>query len=223
MTRFFQFPPLSPLPPMALSQLAQSIATPQPPSDIPQLNAPPRSFDRLLDAILNSESLTRLEWAYCLYAKAEWQRQHPRKCLSASAAIWKLARRHPGLKHRLFWHLASDLGGTGAIVLPAYFAETFSIFMLQGDRDCLAVTILKLLTLDEEQAAYELAKLSLQYLLTPRELLGRAQLPPNLAIARLAFTQVSRLLPSAQPNAQQVEWVLRCLDCAVASDRDEAI
>ncbi|MGB3267218.1 MAG: hypothetical protein WBA89_25095 [Microcoleus sp.] len=53
-----------------------------------------------------SDSITPLEWTYCLWAKAEWDTKNPDRAPEISQAIWLVAQNNVRLKQQLLWRLA---------------------------------------------------------------------------------------------------------------------
>lgn len=77
-------------------------------------------------------------------------------------------------------------------------------------KDRLPIQIIK--ALNQEQSAYNLAKLSWQYLRTPPDFLEYAGLPRWLKEGKTAFEFVAEMFAKKQVSGNpEVEWLLRCL------------
>ncbi|BAU63822.1 hypothetical protein STA3757_11910 [Stanieria sp. NIES-3757] len=188
---------------------------PQPlqiPSCVPQsLITPPRKIDEIISDIQNSQidRITLLEWVYCLYLKQKWDLQNPEQAENTSEAIWKVANHNAWLKHRLFWDLVIHYNQDNQ-TLASSLINSFSIFIAQTNSEKVSVQIINILS--KPFPASELAKLSWQNLLTPRQLLTNYQLPHKINAVKEAFDYVAIQFTKAKNlNSQQVKWLLNCL------------
>ncbi|MBD0264223.1 MAG: hypothetical protein ICV78_16285, partial [Tolypothrix sp. Co-bin9] len=47
--------------------------------------------------------VSQLEWVYCIYAKAQWDRENPNRRDETSHVIWKVAINNSWLQDELLW------------------------------------------------------------------------------------------------------------------------
>ncbi|MCY7383001.1 MAG: EH signature domain-containing protein [Microcoleus sp. CAN_BIN18] len=165
-----------------------------------------------------SDSITPLEWTYCLWAKAEWDIKNPDRTREISEAIWLLAQHNSRLKQQLLWRLAlhhshqlENAASSNSPVLDRSLVECFAEFANTATGiDALPVQIIKIFTRNLPE--YELAKLSWQYLKTPVELLKKAQLPATIPVVDRAGSHLAGIFAKNQiSDLSGVEWLLRCL------------
>jgi hypothetical protein len=182
------------------------------PACIPQsFITPLRKIDEIISDIQNSQidRITLLEWVYCLYLKQEWDLQNPEQAENTSEAIWKVANHNAWLKHRLFWDLVLHYNEDNQ-TLASSLINSFSIFIAQTNSEKVSVQIINILS--QPFPASELAKLSWQNLLTPRQLLNNYHLPHKINAVKQAFDYVAIQFTKAKnPSKQQIEWLLLCL------------
>lgn len=187
--------------------------------------AKPRLLDEIIADIQNGEAgnLTQIEWVYCLYNKPVWDAQHPDASSATSEAIWEAAVSNASLRRRLLWRLAlyhilkSNVNNletekSTAPPLAPSLIESFSIFAprAKGD-DTLAVQLIRVFA-GSQQPASDIAKISWQYTITPKELVRRAGLPARVSAVEAAYERVASLFPAkSTPNKKEAEWLLRCL------------
>ncbi|MGL5065969.1 MAG: EH signature domain-containing protein [Microcoleus sp.] len=178
---------------------------------------------RSLEAIIadiegdRADNIDRLEWAYCLRLKIEWDIKNPDRAAVTSQAIWQIARNNSLLKQQLLWRVAldriykSENPASSNCALPPALAECFEEFANTAtSSDALPVQIIKILP--QERSDYELAKLSWQYLKTPAELLTKALLPARVSIADRALQHAAGIFAKNQvADKSGVEWLLKCL------------
>ena len=173
-----------------------------------------------------SDSITPLEWTYCLWAKAEWDIKNPVKrsypvgnrTREISEAIWLSAQHNLRLKQQLLWRLAlhhshqlENTASSNSPILDRSLVECFAEFANTATGiDALPVQIIKILTRNLPE--YELAKLSWQYLKTPVELLKKAQLPATIPVVDRAGAHLAGIFAKNQiSDLSGVEWLIRCL------------
>jgi EH_Signature domain len=165
-----------------------------------------------------ADNITPLEWTYCLWAKAEWDNKNPDRSREVSQAIWLLAQHNARLKQQLLWRLALHYShqlensvSSNAPALDRALVECFADFANTATgTDALPVQIIKILTRDLPD--YELAKLSWQYLKTPVELLGKAQLPASIPVVDRAGPHLAGIFAKNQVcDLSGIEWLIRCL------------
>ncbi|MBE9187003.1 hypothetical protein IQ270_20675 [Microcoleus sp. LEGE 07076] len=165
-----------------------------------------------------ADSITPLEWTYCLWAKPEWDIKNPERAPEISQAIWLVAHNNTRLKQQLLWRLAlhhshqlENPVSSNAPALDPGLVECFADFANTATAaDALPLQIIKILTRDLPD--YELAKLSWQYLKTPVELLIKAQLPASIPVVDRAGPHLAGIFAKNQvSDLSGVEWLLRCL------------
>lgn len=183
-----------------------------PPTGVPNLPKVSRSnINEIIQDIENgqTETITILEWLYCLQNKEKWDIEHPNRIRPTSEAIWKAAEHYSWLKQRLFWNLALDLSGRKA--LACSLAKSYSIFSPQDWLDRGKLAIIKALQAREPKV--QLMQLCWKYLLTPSELLAKYQLPTKIPIVQqslcLVITQFAQI---DAPSRKPVQWLLKCLN-----------
>lgn len=219
----FVFSPLTlPEPPQFqpnnLAELAKKLGSPGSFPDLKNLENSgiprSRSMEELLADIQHGEAhpVSRLEWVYCIQTKALWDKEHPHRRMATSEAIWEVAAHNSWLSRLLLWRLALYHSGQVEEVLAPTLAECFPIFVSRTkDTKSLPARIVQALT--QEQPGYGVARIACEHLLTPKELLERAELPHWIPVVGMALDcvpfQLSTLKP---PNQQHVDWLLRCLD-----------
>lgn len=235
----FQFRPLE-LPPIPqpkaqeLINLANGrggsgpIAPPELPPGVPKYQATmPRSLDDILADIENGtgEKVTILEWVYLFYAKEDWDRQQGSdRAKSSSQAIWQFAiseYKHK-IKSRLFWRLALfyDSKCQDIKVLPPSLADAFPEFVSPLKKsDSLTVDILSALAeYTKSHNTFNLCKtitrICFQELLTPKKLLKKANLPPDVYPLDVGAFQAMIKEFNAQnnPNRKQASLLINCLE-----------
>ncbi|NJL66402.1 MAG: hypothetical protein HC894_05485 [Microcoleus sp. SM1_3_4] len=181
-----------------------------------------RSLRKLEEIIADIEgdradNIDRLEWAYCLQAKTEWDIKNPDKASETSQAIWQIARDNSPLKQQLLWRVAIDRihkaenPASNNHALPPALAECFDEFASNATAtDALPIQIINVFP--QERSDWELAKLSWQYLKTPAELLKKALLPARISIVDRALKHVTEIFVKNQvADKSGVEWLLKCL------------
>ena len=165
-----------------------------------------------------ADSITPLEWTYCLWAKGEWDIKNPDRTKEISQAIWQIAQSNSRLKQQLLWRLAlhhsrqlENAVSSNFPELDRALVECFAEFAsTAAGTDALPIQIIKILTRDLPD--YELAKLSWQYLKTPAELLEKALLPVHIPIVNRAGPHLAGIFAKNQvSDLSGVEWLLRCL------------
>lgn len=169
-----------------------------------------RNINEIITAIQNEESLTQLEWVYCLYKKDSWDCEHPELAASTALKIWEIAFKTPELRKQLLWKLLLVHSGTGQ--LPQSLLKTFRESQLYAE-DSLTLKVLR--AIDEgESIGTRIAKLSVSAMLMPEELLARAELPTKSHATQLALHEVAKVFTSsiASPSAAQIDWLLACLN-----------
>ncbi len=61
---------------------------------------------------LQEDQIKQVEWAYCLYSKAQWDQDNPSRSNDTSESIWRIALSYPWLKKTLLWLLFLEYTNT---------------------------------------------------------------------------------------------------------------
>jgi len=177
-----------PLKPTALTKLANEVRINHkfPPLELPPEVTPYHNIPRSLEEIFidleqgQSDNITLLEWVYCIDQKQDWDAQNSREQqLNTSRLVWKSALENYPVKQRLCWRLAYYYDGNKK-GLARSLVETFPTLADVVGSDDLKVEVL--MALKQRNAATAIAQLAKREVVTLRELLMMAQLPPNLHI-----------------------------------------
>ncbi|XWK90405.1 MAG: EH signature domain-containing protein [Phormidium sp.] len=172
----------------------------------------PRTIGEIISDIQNNQTdrISLLEWAYCLYNKAEWDEENPQQSQETSQKIWQEATHNSWLKQMLFWLVALYYGERNSRKIAPSLADCFpkfkSRFVISYP---LAVQILTVLS---NQSFDKLAKLCWQHFLTPKQLLNRAQLPPNITGNNTALDEIVKLFTIENPHIQQQNLLIKCFE-----------
>jgi hypothetical protein len=176
-----------------------------------------RTVDEILEVIQqgHSESISPLEWIYCLHTKANWDKDHPEDSCQTAKSIWKVATENSSLAYLLhsllLYRLALYHSGFKN-ALPESLAECFSDFA-QELRSTIPSKISIFEALSSTTPNQALAKLSWQKLILPQQLLIQENLPSWILLAKEALDGIVHLfITSKNPSNQQVELLLKCLD-----------
>ncbi len=185
-------------------------------SQLPDTKISMPTVDKVLEAIQQDQAaqVSKLEWVYCIYAKAEWDRQNIDRSWNTSEAIWRVAISHSWLQHHLLWCIALYYSGQQEQVLAKSLAESFESFA-NSDlvKQLLPVKVIQ--ALRSKQAGKELAKIACNQNLNRTELLKK--IDGYLPIYIPVFTKFTEYITSCfvtiiSPSQQQVNWLLGCLD-----------
>ncbi|MBH8571787.1 hypothetical protein I8752_01830 [Nostocaceae cyanobacterium CENA369] len=206
----FSIPSLPETPQCSPNQLIQLA------SNLPNATISIPSVDKVLEAIEQSkvDLVSKLDWVYCIHAKAQWDRQNIDQAKTTSAAIWKIAISNLWLQHQLLWRLALYYSGQQEQVLAGSLVESFDVFANSHlVSRLLPVRIIQ--ALRSTQAGRELAKIACEQCITKTELLDTIR--ENLPVWIPLFSQLLEYIAPyfttiISPNQQQVNWLLRCLD-----------
>ncbi|MBD2298622.1 EH signature domain-containing protein [Nostoc sp. FACHB-190] len=166
-----------------------------------------RSLDEIIDSIQlgNTNQITRLEWVYCLYNKAQWDLENPEISRETSALIWQAALTNLWLQKTLLWLVVINSSESQQIISKS-LVETFSIFVSQAKQDnSQIIQIIQAITKGNYQ---QLALLAGKHNLTPQELLNNANLPSTIPTVHQALNHVVRIFV----KNKQSEWLLRCFE-----------
>ena len=205
----FQFSPLI-LPehpqfqPNNLMELARNLGSSGSFTSLEKLKNFPISLSRNIDQILTAiedgqaNSVSQFEWVYLIQSKAQWDTEHPNSSIATSKAIWEVATYNSWLSRLLLWRLVLDHSTQGESLAPT-LAECFPTFVsLTKNPKPLPIQIVELVILGQSGA--EVARIAREYLLTPKELLKRAELPVWIPIVEKALDYVARQQPISHVN-----------------------
>ncbi len=231
-----QLTPPASLPPSELLQLGShsgggSLTPPELPPGVDRVSTTtPRSIDDIFAAIENGQSVevTPLEWVYCFYGKAKWDKQNPSRSQSTAKAIWTVAISDQVLQSQLFWRLAVyfDKLRQDTEVLAPSLADSFPNFANQlTHRDSSNALVIKILqALTSQQPHEAIAKLSFQHLQRPNILLKNAGIPGNLGVAGAALdVAVPEFARLSGPTENQAQWLLDCFNHMSAEKQLQAV
>ena len=176
-----------------------------------------RSVDEILEALeqSRSESISPLEWIYCLHEKDDWDREHQEKVRRSSINIWKAAIENPKMAYLLhsllLYRLALYYSGNKKS-LPKSLVENFSeFFQILGTKIPLKFNILQ--ALSSENPDRELAEISWKNLVLPKQLLTQENLPSWIASAQKGLENITGLfISSNNPSKERVEFLIKCLE-----------
>jgi hypothetical protein len=181
-----------------------------------------RSIDEILVDIENdrSDSVSALEWVYLIHTKEEWDREHLSQSVSTSKAIWQVAMSDSWLRQILCWQLALHYGDYQQVLAPS-LVECLAEFIphIQKIKPLFGSIIQ---AISGSQPASKLAKIAHAHLLTPQQLLEKAQLPSETAITIDALDYVAAVF-CTNPTIEQVEWLLKCLDKMIVEQQLKAV
>lgn len=166
-----------------------------------------RSLDEIIDSIQlgNTNQITRLEWIYCIYNKAQWDLEHSEISRKTSESIWQAALNNLWLQQNLLWLLVLNSSDSKEIVSES-LVETFSVFVSQArENNNQIIQIIQAVT---NENYHQLALLAGQHNVTPQELLNNANLPSTIPAVALALNHVVKIFV----RNYQPEWLLRCFE-----------
>ncbi|WP_414512873.1 EH signature domain-containing protein [Nostoc sp. PCC 9305] len=204
----FSIPSLPETPKCSPNQLIQLA------SNLPDVTISIPSVDIVLIAIEQgkADQLSKLDWIYCIYAKAQWDQQNIDRASKTSAAIWKVAISNSWLQHQLLWRLALYHGDRQEQVLAKSLAESFDIFA-NSVSHLLPFQIIR--AFRSTQAGIELAKLACEQRINRTELLNtiKEDLPIWIPLFNKFIEDIMPYFTTIRsPSQQQVRWLLSCLD-----------
>ena len=229
----FQFSPLIlPEPPQFqpnnLTELARNLGSSGSFTSLEKLKNFPiersRNIDQILAAIEHGQAnqVSQLEWVYLIQFKAQWDTEHPDQSIATSKAIWEVATYNSWLSRLLLWRLVLYHSTQVEKALAPTLAESFPIFVSRTKNSKpLPIQIGELVI--QWQPGDHLARIACEHLLTPKDLLKRAELPQWIPAVRKALDYIPRQFANLHPpNTQQVDWLLRCLDQMTIQQRISA-
>jgi EH_Signature domain len=221
----FNFPERIQHPPSQLLELAEKLGS----DDFTELSKlmyiepfQARSIDEILIDILSerSDSVSALEWVYLIHTKEEWDRENLTKAVPTSKAIWQVAVSDVWLRQILCWQLALHYGNYQQ-VLAHSLVECLAEFLPKIQKvKPLFGSIIQ--ALSGNQPASKLAKIAHAHLLTPWQLLEKAQLPSETAITIDALEYVAAIF-CQNPAIEQVDWIVKCLDKMIMEQQLKAV
>ncbi|MBD2482060.1 EH signature domain-containing protein [Planktothrix sp. FACHB-1365] len=213
-------PDFSPLKPSELLDFSKSLGKqkPLPPIPIPSPNyIKPRTVEEILKDIETNkiDNITNLEWIYLVYFKSD-------NNLEICQLIWNIAKEKTWLKHRLIWNLVLYYGNESnnrKRIISESLVNSFSVdFLDKVDyQDLVLIKIIESL----KKAPADLAKLSLTYKKTPKDLLRTYQLPHWIKKAEDALTTVAEVFVTSR-DLQYETWLLNCLEEILSEDQIKA-
>ncbi|MEH2061913.1 MAG: EH signature domain-containing protein [Nostoc sp.] len=194
-------------------------------SNLPDATISIPSVDKVLEAIEQgkADQLSKLDWIYCIYAKAQWDQQNLDRSRKISAAIWKVAISNSWLQHQLLWRLALYYGDWQEQVLAQSLAESFDIFA-NSVSHLLPFQIIR--AFRSTQAGIELAKIACEQRVNRTELLNiiKEDLPIWIPLFSKFIEEIIPYFTTIRsPNQQQVRWLLSCLDEMSESQQIKAV
>jgi EH_Signature domain len=181
-----------------------------------------RSIDEILVDIESdrADSISALEWVYLIHTKEEWDREHLSKSVSTSKAIWQVAMSDSWLRQILCWQLGWHYGNYQQVLAPS-LVECLAEFTPQIQKiKPLVGSIIQ--AISENQPVSKLAKIAHVHLLTPQQLLEKAQLPSEIAITIDALEYVATIF-CQHPTIEQVDWLVKCLDKMMMEQQLKAV
>ena len=181
-----------------------------------------RSIDEILIDIDNdrADSVSALEWVYLIHTKEEWDREHLNQSVFTSKAIWQVAMNDSWLRQILCWQLALHYGNYQQVLAPS-LVECLAELIPQIQKiKPLFGSIIQ--AISGSQPASKLAIIAHAHLLTPQQLLEKAQLPSEMAIAIDALEYVAAIF-CQNPTIEQVDWLVKCLDTMMVDRQIKAV
>jgi len=185
-------------------------------SKLPDATISIPSVDKVLEAIEQGKAdrVSKLDWVYCIHAKAQWDQQNIDRSGKTSAAIWNVAISNLWLQHQLLWRLALYYGDRQEQVLAKSLAESFDIFA-NSDLASHLLPVRIIRALRSTQAGIELAKIACEKRINRTELLNNIRdiLPSYIPLFSQFIEDITPYFSTiTSPNHQQVQWLLICLD-----------
>jgi EH_Signature domain len=217
----FSIPSISETPQCSPNQLIQLA------SNLPDATISIPNVDKVLEAIEQgkADQVSKLDWIYCIHAKAQWDQQNIDRSRKTSAAIWKIAISNLWLQHQLLWRLALYYGDRQEQVLAQSLAESFDIFA-NSDLVSHLLPVQIIRAFRSTQAGIELAKIACEQRINRTELLNtiKENLPIWIPLFSRFIEETTPYLTTIRsPNRQQVKWLLSCLDEMSDSQQIKAV
>lgn len=217
----FSIPSLPETPKCSPNQLIQLA------SNLPDATISIPSVDKILEAIEQGKAdrVSKLDWVYCIHAKAQWDQQNLDRSWKTSAAIWKVAISNSWLQHQLLWRLALYHSGQQEQVLAQSLTESFDIFA-NSDLVSHLLPVQIIRALRTTQASIELAKIVCEKRINRTGLLNiiKEYLPVWIPLFSNFIEDITPYFTTIRsPNQQQVIWLLSCLDEMSDSQQIKAV
>ncbi len=217
----FSIPSLPEIPKFSPNQLIQLA------SNLPDATISIPSVDKILEAIEQGKAdrVSKLDWIYCIHAKAQWDQQNIDISGKTSAAIWQVAIYNSWLQHQLLWRLALYYSGHQEQGLAKSLAESFDIFA-NSDLVSHLLPVQIIRALCSKQAGRELAKIACEQHINRTELLNkiREYLPVWIPLFSNFIENIAPYFTTIRsPSQQQVRWLLSCLDEMSESQQIKAV
>lgn len=213
-------PDFSPLKPSQLLEFSRSLGEQESllPIPIPIDNyIKPRTLEEILKDIETNkiDNISNLEWIYLVYFKSD-------NNLKLCQLIWNIAKQKQWLKNRLLWNLVLYYGNESKQtkrIISESLVNSFSVDVLdrKDHKDLVTIKIIESLKKDPA----DLAKLSLTFNKTPKDLLKIYQLPYWIKKAEDALTTVAKVFVSSR-DIQYETWLINCLEEMLAQDQIKA-
>ncbi|MEH2335860.1 EH signature domain-containing protein [Nostoc sp.] len=217
----FSIPSLPETPQCSPNQLIQLA------SNLPDVTISIPSVDKVLEAIEQgkADQVSKLDWIYCIHAKAQWDQQNIDRSGKTSAAIWNVAISNLWLQHHLLWRLALYYGDRQEQMLAQSIAESFDIFT-NSDLVSHLLPVKIIRALRSTQVGRELAKIACEKRVNRTGLLNNIRdiLPAYLPLFSQFIEDITPYFTTiTSPNHQQVQWLLLCLDEMLDSQQIKAV
>ncbi|HLO88812.1 MAG TPA: EH signature domain-containing protein [Nostocaceae cyanobacterium] len=185
-------------------------------STLSDAKIPIPSVDKVLAAIKQgkADEVSKLEWVYCIYAKAEWDQKNIHIANYSSSRIWQVAVSNYWLQHYLLWRLTLYYNSQNNQRLADSLSQTFHIFANSSQvKNLLQVKIV--LALKNTNPGEELAKIAGEYLVNRSQLINKVN--GYLPIWISAFNQFSQYITPYfckinTPSESHVNWLLSCFE-----------
>ncbi|MEA5626340.1 EH signature domain-containing protein [Nostoc sp. UHCC 0251] len=196
-------------------------------SNLPDTTISIPSIDKILEAIEQdkADQVSKLDWVYCIHAKAQWDQQNIDRSRKTSAAIWKVAIYNSWLQHQLLWRIALYYGDRQEQVLTQSLAESFDIFA-NSDLVSHLLPVQIIRAFRSTQAGIELAKITCEQRINRTELLNtiKENLPIWIPLFSKFIEDITPYFTTIRsPSQQQVRWLLSCLDEMSDSQQIKAV
>ncbi|MFW6296185.1 MAG: EH signature domain-containing protein, partial [Halothece sp.] len=208
----FSFPQVSPQSPKKLCTLADSLGNKRKYYEFYKLQQMaiqlPRSLSEIIQVIQTGkeETISRLEWTYCVSAKQEWDQENPCLAQETSLKIWELSNSNSWLQGLLLWLLSLSYTETDKIVLADSIKKTFlEFYSHSSNSNNVAVEILVAIA---QKNYKKIAKISSQFSVTPEDLLQQNNLASNIP----AVKKAEDYLVNVFATDFNEHWLLHCFN-----------
>ncbi|MEH2451258.1 EH signature domain-containing protein [Nostoc sp.] len=196
-------------------------------SNLPDVTISIPSVDIVLEAIEQgkADQVSKLDWIYCIHAKAQWDQQNIDRSEKTSAAIWNVAISNLWLQYQLLWRLALYYGDRQEQMLAQSITESFDIFA-NSDLVIHLLPVRIIRALRSTQAGRELAKIACEKCVNRTGLLNNIRdiLPAYIPLFSQFIEDITPYFTTiSSPNHQQVQWLLLCFDEMLDSQQIKAV